>query len=289
MTVDSGPQQAISSDPPTAHPRSLATRMFLTVLACVAVVYGVVLAYHANTPMPAAGTGEASWLEQCRQFCAEYGLVSTGNLKQDAEEYLEVIAGGELAAPLQDLLSDPDFEPAATEEHPLIGQSAPDFTLVNTEDESVSLASFNREGPVVLVFYYGYSCSHCVAQLFALQKDLEYFHQLGAEIVAVSADSPEHTRERYAEYGSFTFPVLSDPEYAVSEEWGVYVRPTDEQQEDLLHGTFVIDRDGTVIFANCGYQPFLDNQSLLHWLADQNSETSRTADASSGLPDEAPR
>jgi hypothetical protein len=36
-----------------------------------------------------------------------------------------------------------------------------------------------------------------------------------------------------------------------------------------LHGTFVIDRHGKVIFANRGYEPFVDNQSLLRWLTDQ--------------------
>jgi peroxiredoxin len=103
--------------------------------------------------------------------------------------------------------------------------------------------------------------------LFALQKDLEYFHELGAEVVAISADAPEHTREKYGEYGGFAFPVLSDPDYSVSEAWGIYVRPSPTQQEDLLHGTFVIDRSGIVIFANRGYQPFVDNQSLLQWIS----------------------
>ncbi|MCA9063123.1 MAG: redoxin domain-containing protein [Planctomycetaceae bacterium] len=121
----------------------------------------------------------------------------------------------------------------------------------SVEDQLITSSALEQQGPIVPVFYYGYNCSHCVAQLFALQKDLEYFHELGAEVVAISGDKPEFTREPSAEYGGFTFPVLFDPD-SVSEAWGVYVRPSELQQEDLLHGTLAIDRCGTVVFANRG-------------------------------------
>ncbi|MCA8985664.1 MAG: redoxin domain-containing protein [Planctomycetaceae bacterium] len=251
--------------------RSAATKAFLGLLVGVGILYGVVLAYHVATPIPSDDGAEASWLEQCRQVCAQYGLVYTGDIKVDAEVYLDAVESKKLSSPLEELLNAPDFQRAETEQHPLIGKPAPDFTLINAEDQPVSLSTMRKQGPIVLVFYYGYNCSHCVAQLFALQKDLEYFHELGAEVVAISADKPEFTREQYTEYGGFIFPVLSDPDYAVSEAWGVYMRPSESQQEDLLHGTFVIDRSGTVVFANRGYQPFVDNQSLLQWISGTSS------------------
>lgn len=249
-----------------AYERSLATKTFLAMLAGFAVLYAVVLTYHVRHPMTQTTAEAPDILELCRQYCAQYGLVPTGDIKVDAEAYLTAVDSQQLSAPLQELLSDDGFQPAATEDHPLLGQPAPDFQLANTQDVTRPLAKFRQQGPVILVFYYGYNCSHCVAQLFALQQDLERFHELGAEVVAISSDSPEFTRKQFAEYGEFTFPVLSDPDLAVAETWGVYVRPTDDQQEDMLHGTFVIDRDGRVVFANRGYEPFVDNRSLLHWL-----------------------
>ncbi len=275
MSINQNTESFDSSTADDNYQRSSATRLFLALLVGVGLLYGIVLAYHVTTPIPKTEVAEAHWLEQCRQLCARYGLVSTGNIKEDAEAYLEVVDSKKLSAPLEELLSVPDFERAATEEHPLTGQQAPDFTLLNSLDETVTLSSLNKEGPIVLVFYYGYNCSHCVAQLFALQKDLEYFHELGAEIVAISADTPQVTRDQSAEFGGFTFPVLSDSDYAVSETWEVYTRPSETIQEDLLHGTFVIDRQGKVLFANRGYEPFLDNQSLLHWLTNRNSVASQ--------------
>ncbi|MCA9043836.1 MAG: redoxin domain-containing protein [Planctomycetaceae bacterium] len=265
--------------------RGLSTKVFLGLLLAVGVLYGIILIYHANTPLPEPEQmTEASWLEQCRQLCAQYGLVTTGDIKQDAEVYLDRVDSHALSAPLAELLADTSFERAETEDFTLLGSPAPDFKLFNTENEEVSLADLNSKGPVILVFYYGYNCSHCVAQLFAIQKDLEYFHELGAEVVAVSADMPEHTREQYEEYGSFTFPVLSDPDYKVSEQWEVYFPPTEQDQDDLLHGTFVIDRHGKVIFANRGYQPFVDNKSLLFWLQEVDRATPNVSVSVSANP-----
>ena len=254
-----------------AHERSLATKVFLGLLAGFAVFYAVVLTYHVRHPMTLANADNPAFLERCRQYCAKYGLVSTGDVKVDAEAYLTAVNSRQLSAPLQELLSQEDFQPEATEEHSLIGQPAPEFQLTDTQNQARTLAEFREKGPVILVFYYGYNCSHCVAQLFALQKDMELFHELNAEVVAISSDQPEFTRKQYAEYGEFTFPVLCDPDLTVAEAWGVYVRPTDDQQEDMLHGTFVIDRDGQVVFANRGYEPFVDNRSLLYWLNDPAS------------------
>ena len=120
---------------------------------------------------------------------------------------------------------------------------------------------------MVVVFYLGYGCSHCVAQLLALDKDLHYFKELDADIVAISSDTSEHTTERYKEYGEFQFPVLADVDYAVSQKWGVYEPETDAKPEFMNHGTFVVDRSGKVIWGEMGKEPFLDNKTLLHVIA----------------------
>jgi peroxiredoxin len=121
-----------------------------------------------------------------------------------------------------------------------------------------------KNGPVILVFYYGYYCNHCVSQLFALDKDLEKFRELGVTVVAVSADSPERTRERFKQYGSFSFPVLSDPGNKVAEQFETYVRNVkDGKGGDQLHGTFVITRKGAIAWTHRGDGPFTGNRTLL--------------------------
>lgn len=126
QTYQSDPQIDGTSD---SSERSAGTKIFLTLLTVVALFYGVILTYHVRHPMTVAEVEDPDFLEMCRQYCAKYGLVSTGDLKADAEAYLEAVDSQKLSASLQELLSANDFQPAATEDHPLIGKPASDFTL----------------------------------------------------------------------------------------------------------------------------------------------------------------
>ncbi len=163
------------------------------------------------------------------------------------------------AGSLEEVLAHPDVIP--THDHPLLGRQAPDFQLADPDGRVWDLAELRADGPVVLIFYYGYYCGHCVQQLFDVNRDLPLFRELGARVVAVSADPPELTRRRYQHYGPFGFPVLSDPGNETAHAYHVF-------RGDLLcHGTFVIDRDGVIRWVNVGDAPFRRNSALLYQLA----------------------
>src|SRR5262245_4587846 len=83
-----------------------------------------------------------------------------------------------LSEPLRQIVADWKTFADATQNHPLVGKSAPDFTLNASDGNPVTLKSLVAKGPVVLVFYYGYYCDHCVAQLFGINQDLAYFKEL---------------------------------------------------------------------------------------------------------------
>lgn len=186
------------------------------------------------------------------------------DLAQEAQADLDRRNYKPLSDPLEALVNDPNYNPIPTQAHPLLGLPAPDLTLTDTDGKLVSLSEKLKDGPVVLVFYYGYHCNHCVSQLFALSKDIEKFNELGATVLSISADPSEQTRERFNQYGAFGFPVLSDPSNAVATKYGTYT-PSAKLGEDgdLLHGTFVIDRAGRVVWANRGDGPFTENRTLL--------------------------
>jgi peroxiredoxin len=229
-------------------------------LGFIAAMYAVVLVYHTTNP-PEALAENSGLLEQCRQICMQYGLVSTGHIRNDAEAYLQAAQKRRLTEGLSVVLAASTFVPEASQSSPLLGQAALDFSLPDVSGSPRTLS------PVVVVFYLGYGCSHCVAQLLALDKDQHYFRELDADIVAISSDTSDHTAEKYKEYGEFRFPVLADTDYAVSTQWGVYQPETDDKPEFMKHGTYVVDRSGKVIWAAVGNEPFLDNKTLLHVLA----------------------
>jgi len=199
-----------------------------------------------------------------RSLRTDWARAPARNLADQAREDLERRGFRPLSGPLETLIRDPAYRPTPTQEHPLLGRLAPDFTLPDVDGKPWSLARELKEGPVVLVFYYGYHCNHCVSQLFGLHKDLDRFQELGARVVAVSADPPELTRERFRTYGPFAFPVLSDPGHAIAALYGTWTAgPKPGEEGDLQHGTFVIDRQGRVVWANRGDSPFTENRTLL--------------------------
>lgn len=233
------------------------------------VTFFVLLANYlpARPPVLSEPSPNAHFLERCKRFCQERGLMVTGHLANDAQAYLRRVKNPILGIALAKLLDDPQFTPRSSHPHPLLGKEPPPFQLSNHQGKKVSLARQVDEGPVVIVFYYGYHCNHCVAQLFGIQEDLARFRELGTTVLAISPDPPEITATRYAQYGAFGFEVLSDPDHEIAMRYGVYQPTGGEQPEALLHGTFVIGLDGNIRWCNRDVVPFVDNQTLLWEIA----------------------
>lgn len=169
------------------------------------------------------------------------------------------------AGALQEILAHPDLIPSHS--HPLLGRRAPNFELADSEGANRSLHELLAGGPVVVVFYHTY-CPLCMRQLFDKDRDLPLFRAVGARVVAISADPPEVMRRRLEQYGPIGFAVLSDPGNQVAQAYQLFRRTPDGKMADrLLHGTFVIDRHGTVQWVNVGDAPFRRNAALLYQLA----------------------
>jgi len=189
------------------------------------------------------------------------------DVAEGARDYLRKRGVEPLSGALERLLLQPGTLVKSEHMAP-VGDSAPEFELTEVHGHKWHLQEALAKGPVVVVFYFGYGCDHCVSQLFALQQDIRYFRDLGAEVVAISDDPPAETLQQYKRFGAFDFPVLSDPGNKVAQAYGVFTPDDGTKPGQQLHGTFVIDRQGTVQWGNSGPEPFTGNRTLLYKLAD---------------------
>jgi len=189
------------------------------------------------------------------------------DLAQQVKDYLRAKEVAPLSGELDELLANSAATSLPTLPHPLLGTPAPSFRLSDHQGAARELSEFLADGPLVVVFYYGYSCNHCVGQLFAVHDDIAKFRELGAQVVAISADPPEQTTARFAKFGPFDFPVLSDVENQVAAQYSVYLPANQGSPSRLLHGTFVLDQQGLVRWCHYGDEPFTDNATLLVELA----------------------
>lgn len=85
-----------------------------------------------------------------------------------------------------------------------------------------------------------------MSELQGLQSRIADIHAADGEVLAVSVDEPETTKEKLGEQG-FTFPLLADPDLATIDAYGVRHPSGGMGGTDVARpATFVIDRDGKI-------------------------------------------
>ncbi|MBT7922935.1 MAG: redoxin domain-containing protein [Opitutae bacterium] len=136
------------------------------------------------------------------------------------------------------------------------------WKLPDSAGKHLSLADY-QDRPVVVVFYLGFGCLHCVEQLQTLAPEVDAFRQAGLEIVAVSTESQPELAKALASYeeegDSIPFPLLADPELATFRAYRAY----DDFEKVPLHGTFLVDALGDVRWQDVSHEPFTEIDFLL--------------------------
>jgi len=152
-----------------------------------------------------------------------------------------------------------------SQSHPLLGRPAPPFELKDSRERTWNSQEAVAREPVILVFYLGQSCMACVTHLVELDFAISQFRDRGVRVLAISADSPESSRQRLDRFGDFRVPLLSDTDHATALAYGVWkpLPGADKDDGEPLHGTFIVDRDGLVRWAYVGDRPFRDIEALL--------------------------
>ena len=133
---------------------------------------------------------------------------------------------------------------------PQPGEPAPDFTLPSTQGD-VSLRDLAADKKVVLAFYFEDATPICSGEVAALKADYDLIRELGAEVVAISADSLASHEAFARRLGGFPFPLASDSDLLATRLYDV----PDETGKRSRRAIFVIDRGGTVLHAIAWYQP----------------------------------
>lgn len=139
--------------------------------------------------------------------------------------------------------------------------SVPDWQLVDGEGKSHSLARF-RGKPVVVIFYLGYGCLHCIEQLQKFGPKTAAFADAGISLVAISSDSMANLKKSHERYmdGKFPFEIVSDESLQTFKAYRAY----DDFEQKPLHGTFLIDAEGRLRWWDIGYEPFMDPDFVLN-------------------------
>ena len=136
---------------------------------------------------------------------------------------------------------------------------ASDWSLADAKGRHVSLHDY-RGKAVIVIFYLGRGCPHCIAQLEAFEPMAGAFAAAEISLVGISTDSAEGLRQTLQKTKApFHFPLVSDHDLKVFKAYRAY----DDFEHMPLHGTFLIDGDGLVRWQDISFQPFRETKFLL--------------------------
>jgi peroxiredoxin Q/BCP len=90
-----------------------------------------------------------------------------------------------------------------------MGGRAPEFTLPDQDDQSVSLSTLLRHGPLILYFYPADFTPGCTRQACAIRDLHSEIQSVGLDIAGVSPQTPESHRSFREKY-KLPFTLLSD-------------------------------------------------------------------------------
>ncbi|MFD3747996.1 thioredoxin-dependent thiol peroxidase [Nocardia sp. NPDC058633] len=129
------------------------------------------------------------------------------------------------------------------------GDTAPEFTLPDADGNDVSLSDY-RGRKVIVYFYPAASTPGCTKQACDFRDNLAELGGAGLEVIGISPDKPAKLA-KFRDNEGLTFPLLSDPEREVLEEWGAFGEKMmyGKTVTGVIRSTFLVDEKGMIELA----------------------------------------
>lgn len=127
---------------------------------------------------------------------------------------------------------------------PKIGSKAPGFKLLNQDSVEVDLKQLKGKN-VVLYFYPKAMTPGCTTQACGIRDSKKAFAKANTVVYGISPDEPKKLL-KFIEKEKLNFDLLSDPDHAVAELFGVWglKKFMGREYMGIRRTTFIIDADG---------------------------------------------
>ena len=141
----------------------------------------------------------------------------------------------------------------------LVGQTAPEFNLKDTEHNWVRLSDL-RGKKVILAFYPAAFTGVCEKEVCTFQENLSALQEAGAEMFGISVDAP-FSNAAFRDQTGAQYALLSDPACETIKAYDVVFHNFAEIEGYTVakRSVFIIDEEGKVsyewIAPNPGVEP----------------------------------
>ncbi|OIN01978.1 thioredoxin-dependent thiol peroxidase [Idiomarina sp. MD25a] len=127
------------------------------------------------------------------------------------------------------------------------GDKAPNFELLDKNEEKVSLHELLKDHRVLVYFYPKAMTPGCTVQAQNLRDEKESLLKHNVVSIGISPDAPKRLA-KFTERDELNFTLLSDEDHAVADQFGVWgPKKFMGKEYDGIHRiSFLVEQDGTV-------------------------------------------
>jgi cytochrome c biogenesis protein CcmG, thiol:disulfide interchange protein DsbE len=118
---------------------------------------------------------------------------------------------------------------------PLVGRTAPNFTLPQLDGPPVTLAKLR--GQIVVINFWASWCTECQVEQAALDQTWQQFQDSGVVVIGVDFEDSTGAARGYVRTYDVTYPVVEDTNSRTALAYGLRGVPE----------TFVVNRSGRIV------------------------------------------
>ena len=172
------------------------------------------------------------------------------------------------------------------------GDEIPQINLPNAVGKTINVNSMLKDGPVVISFYRGAWCPYCNLELKALQQALPEIKSLGAQLIAISPNTPDNSISSIEKHG-LEFEVLTDTGNKIAKEFRLVfnlaeeLRPIyqqfnfdipkyngNESWDIPIPANYIVNTDGKIVhsFVNADYTQRMEPTEIINKLKELTAQ-----------------
>ena len=118
---------------------------------------------------------------------------------------------------------------------PLVGRTAPNFTLPRLDGPPVTLSKLR--GQVVVINFWASWCVECKVEQAALDQTWQQFQDSGVVLLGVNFEDETAAARGYVRTADVTYPVVEDTDSSTALAYGLRGVPE----------TFIVNRSGRIV------------------------------------------
>ena len=136
-----------------------------------------------------------------------------------------------------------------------LNKAAPDFSLLDSDGNRVSLKDYRGKKRVVLVFLLADWWGYCNRQVSQLREKYSQFQNYDAEILIIDPHElwrVKRFKEKWSEETPILFPFLSDPTSQVCAAYGIAKQLNVHAEWVNRPAVFIVDKSGVIRYMQIG-------------------------------------